>query len=133
MIKITFLEMAKQQCPNYAFDGCDNIMITDSLRLVRRELLQKCLLALKKRCDYFEECVAPMVNYISDLDKSKEYSGAISEYKELHHISEISRKCPSCDEPLPARKRFCAKCTLQRRQKANRAAVRRFRGLGVSS
>ena len=58
---MTPLEMAKKFCSNYGFGGCDNIIITDDLRLVRRDPLQRCLLSLGKGCDFFEETVLPGV------------------------------------------------------------------------
>jgi hypothetical protein len=89
---MTPLEMAKTQCPNYAFDGCDNIMILDDLRLVRRDPLQRCLIALGKRCDYFEECVLPITTV--DPHRHKEVAEAVESYRKLHDLGQKDAKKP---------------------------------------
>lgn len=75
---MTPFQMAVAECPNYGVSGCDNIIITNKLHLVRRDPLQKCLLSLGKRCEYFETTVLPTTskdeNYAEGLkDAEDEY------------------------------------------------------------
>jgi hypothetical protein len=130
---MTPLQFAQTECPNWNQGACSGARIADDLTPLPGRPLAKCALAVDQRCEYFEECVLPMAAMVSDPEKSKSYLDAAANYKFKHHISGLSRRCPECGGPLPTRKRFCAGCTSQHRQKSNRDAVRRFRDVAVSS
>ena len=130
---MTTLQMANAECPNWNQGDCAVARIADDLTPLPGRPLDKCALADDKRCEYFEECILPMAAMVSDPAKSKAYLDAVADYKFVHHISGLSRRCPECGGPLPTRKRFCAGCTANHRRKSTRDAVRRFRGVAVSS
>src|SRR5450759_2023120 len=126
----TPLQMANAECPNLNPDGsCLGARFSDTLKPLPSRPQPKCLLAGGKRCEYFEEFVMPRAGIGSDPAKSKSYLDAVAEYKFQHHITGLTRRCPECRGPLPARKRFCADCTSKHRRKSTRDAMNRIRGL----
>ena len=130
----TPLQMANAECPNLNPDGsCLGARFSEALEPLPSRPQPKCRLADDKQCKYFEEFVMPMAAIVSDPAKSKSYLEAVAEYKFQHHISGLSRRCPECGGPLPARKRFCADCTSRHRKKTIRNAVRKFRDQPVIS
>lgn len=130
---MTPLQMAAAECANMAGGACDGARFGDDLTPLPGKPQPKCLLAVGQRCDYFEACVMPMADMATDPAKSKAFMGAADEYKFQHHISGLSRRCPECGGPVPARKRYCADCTSKRRRRTFRDAQSRIRGLGVNS
>ena len=130
---MTPLQIANAECPNWNQGACAGARIADDLSPLPGRPLDKCALANDQRCDYFEECVMPMAEMVSDPAKSKSYMDAVAGYKLKHHISGLSRRCPECGGSLPTRKRFCAGCTVNHRRKSTRDAMNRIRGLAVSS
>ena len=130
---MTPLQMANAECPNLNNGACDGMRFDDKLKPLPGKALDRCWLAADKRCDYFEECVMPMAAIVSAPVKSKSYINAADSYRILHRLSGVTRQCPECGRPLPARHRLCADCVAKHRRQTTRTAMRRIRGVAVSS
>jgi hypothetical protein len=130
---MTPLQMANAECPNWNQGACSGAIIADDLTPLPGRPLAKCALADNKRCEYFEECVQPLADMVSEPTKSKSYLAAVAGYKFQHHITGFYRRCPECGVPLQARKRFCTDCTAKRRRNTFREAQRRNRDMAVNS
>ena len=130
---MTPLQMANAECPNLNNGACDGMRFDDKLKPLPGKALDRCLLADGKRCDYFEECVMPIAAMVSDSTKSKSYMGAADSYRILHRLSGVTRQCPECGRPLPARKRLCADCTAKHRKETYRESKRQIRHQAVHS
>lgn len=95
-------------------------MIGDDLSSRRCDPKPKCLLAAgDQRCRYFEECVAPMADMVTDPARSKAITEAVSLYRSERGLNMARfRKCPDCGGPIPKSKQVCPVCSRKRRQDA---------------
>ena len=132
---MTPLQFISEECANHQSDGsCMGAVINDDLSITRCDSKPRCLVAEGKRCSYFEECVAPMVNMVSDPRRAAEIQEAVAEYRQItNQKAPAIRPCPECGGPCQPRKRFCPACVDKRRKAAKRRAFHRARGRGMST
>jgi len=78
---MTPLQFARAECPNYKDGACLGMRIADDLSPLNGKPRDRCNID-EASCDYFEECVAPMRNYVTDEKKKKSYLYAMFLYKE---------------------------------------------------
>lgn len=132
-------QLAKEECANYDGGGCRNIMLMDSLENHVGPRLERCRLLAGEKCRYYEECVLPMLDYITEPQKAKSYLEAKEQYFNIHKLQgmeTVTRVCPGCGGELLPRKRYCPSCQIKRRKstfKNSQNAKRRNGGLGVNS
>lgn len=84
---------------------------------------KKCVLADNERCQYFEECVLPMVKWTTEPRKAQSFLEAVEIYNNLHKLQGTETKirvCPGCGGELLPRKRYCPTCQIKRRKMNNR-------------
>lgn len=124
---MTPLQFAKEQCANYQGDGgCAGIGINDDGSTFMFGRKPACVLSLKQRCKYFEECVLPMhiepCNAVN-IARAKEKEEAVRLYS--HDAPRIARAsgrlCPQCRKrEVEPPKRLCYSCAESNQKKANR-------------
>ena len=96
--------------------------------MLRASPRPRCLLADGKRCVYFEQCVAPMAGWVTDLRRAAGLQAAVSEYRRTTNQKvTAARPCPLCKEPLAKGRRLCARCADARRKATYRASQARSR------
>lgn len=116
------MQFIREECANHQHDGsCLGAVINDDLSITRCIPKPRCLVADAKRCPYFEECVAPMVNMVTVPRRAAEIQEAVAEYRQItNQKSPRSRPCPDCGAPCQLRKRYCPKCAHARQKAAKR-------------
>lgn len=125
---MTPLQFAKEQCANFEPDGsCKGIGIRDDGSLFSFGKKPKCVLGIPGiRCQYFEECVAPMG--FEDPRQREERNEAVRLYRKSSNAPKFAhqtgRICPDCQErELEPRRRYCYVCSEKRNRIANRKRV----------
>lgn len=126
---MTPLQFAIAECANHQPDGsCAGVMINRDLTMSRASPKPRCLLADGKRCQYFDQCVAPMAGWVTDPRRAAGLQAAVAEYRQMtNQKAAAARPCPGCGAPLPKGKRYCQACAAARRKASNRAAQGRRR------
>ncbi len=126
---MTPLQFAHEECANYQPDGsCLGAVIEDDLTMRRCRPLSRCALVDEKRCAYFEECVAPMADMVSDPRRAVRLQEAGRNYRAMtHQKSKTVRACPECGQPMAPRKRFCPVCSRKRRKNTVRQSTAQWR------
>jgi hypothetical protein len=128
---MTALQIAYAHCANWRKDGkgCLGAMIDDDLQIRRIHGRPKCLLGTPgERCEYFEECVAPMGPSIYDARQRAEFEAAVRDYRLAAKLPAAEeRPCPVCGGPIGKGRRFCDECAAAKRREATRRAVQRHR------
>jgi hypothetical protein len=128
------LQIAKSHCANFQNDGsCLGIYFNDDLTVRMVRPLPKCLLAGPiQRCEYFDECVAPMKlenkNPGIEAKMREDFAAGIRQYNLATGIAtEVAlRVCPNCKRrPLQPRKKLCAECRTEKRNETKRASRRK--------
>lgn len=122
-------QFAIAECANHQPDGsCAGVMIARDLSMPRATPRPRCLLAEGKRCAYFEQCVAPMADWITEPQRAAGLLEAVATYRVMTHQKVLAaRPCPVCGGPLAKGRRFCARCAEARRKATYRAAQARCR------
>lgn len=126
---MTPLQFVIAECSNHQSDGsCLGMMINTDLSITRGHALPRCLVADGQRCPYFEECVAPMADMVTDPRRSRVIKEAVMLYQMQHKDAVTTgRRCPSCGLPIQKGKQFCVECSAKKRKASNRLAQDRRR------
>jgi hypothetical protein len=129
---MTALQLARAECANFEHDGaCLGTVLGDDGSVVSCTPRPSCLLAERKRCAYFEECVAPMQHIVTEARRAAEIQSAVREYRKVtKQGEEIPRECPDCGCPVVWRKRYCPACSDKRRKATFRRAYHNGRQNG---
>jgi hypothetical protein len=128
---MTALQIAYAECANWRKDGkgCLGAIIDDDLQIRRCDRKPKCLLGTPgARCQYFEECVAPMAASIENPSRRLAFEAAVRDYRLAAKLPcADDRPCPMCGQAMEPRQRFCDVCAAARRKDSTRRAVQRHR------
>ena len=128
---MTALQIAYAHCANWRKDGkgCLGAIIDDDLQIRRCYPRPTCVLSEPgKRCQYFEECVAPMAASIENPRTRAEFEAAIKEYRRAAGLPcADERPCPMCGRAMEPGRRFCDMCAIARRRESTRRSVQRHR------
>jgi len=129
---MTPLQFVKAECANHQTNGsCLGATFDEQLRITRCSPKPRCLIADGKRCPYFEECVMPMVEIVTDAKRVAELHAAVMEYRYMTQTVEKTKPCRLCHQPRQPGKSFCPTCAERQRKASNREAQRRRRTTGV--
>ena len=122
---MTALQAAKAECANCDGAGkCAAVSIADDLSCYMFRTPGRCWLALDdqgqiKRCQYFEQCVAPLAKKRAQAACTQEQRRAAASLAEGVHAYEIAvmavptvkyAKCKGCHRRVSAPKRLCRQC-----------------------
>jgi len=128
---MTALQIAYAECANWRKDGkgCLGAIIDDDLQIRRCKPRERCLLSTPgERCQYFEECVAPMGPSIYDEARRVAFMAAVRDYRLAAKLPcAEERPCPMCGRPMEPRQRFCEICASRRRKETKRLSMARAR------
>jgi len=128
---MTALQIAYAECANWRKDGkgCLGAIIDDDLQIRRCKPRERCLLSTPgERCQYFEECVAPMGPGIYDEARRVAFMAAVRDYRLAAKLPcAEERPCPMCGRPMEPRQRFCEICASRRRKETKRLSMARAR------
>ncbi|MCX7007341.1 MAG: hypothetical protein NTY53_08850 [Kiritimatiellaeota bacterium] len=129
---MTPLQFVKAKCANHQASGsCLGAMYDEQLRITRCVPKPRCLIADGKRCPYFEECVMPMAEIVTDAKRVAELHAAVMEYRRMTLTVEKTKPCRLCQQPRQPGKSFCPTCAERQRKTSNREAQRRRRTTDV--
>lgn len=130
---MTPLQFITSDCANHEPDGsCRGIMIAPDLSMRVCRPLTRCLVAEGKRCQYFEDCVAPLADWTSDPRLAASRQAAVAEYRRLtKQGQDLTRQCPDCGGPMKKRRRYCQECAAHRRKATFRISQSRTRSLAA--
>jgi len=126
---MTPLQFAREECANHQPDGsCLGAVIGADLRIRACNPRPRCIVATGQRCAYFEQCVAPIADMVSDPKRARALQEAVAEYRQItNQKSPAARRCPDCGAPLQKGKQLCPACADRRRKATNRATQDRQR------
>lgn len=144
---MTPLQVAKAECANCDNAGnCAGIGIADDLRCYMFRRPGKCWLAPDehgqiKRCQYFEQCVAPLAKKRAQAASTQEqqhaaasladgvraYEGAVMPALTIKYA-----KCKRCQQTVYPPKRLCARCAKNSTLKSKRQYWSKTRRNGAS-
>ena len=126
---MTPMQMIREECANHQPNGsCLGVQIAKDLTLTCAKPLPRCLVADRQRCAYFEACVLPLADIVSDPRRAKELQAAVAEYRQItNQKASQSRPCPDCGEPLQPRKKLCPTCAQKRQKDYHREVMRKAR------
>lgn len=132
---MTALQLVREECANHQSDGsCAGAMINDDLSILCSIPQSRCLVAEGKRCPYFEECVAPMVNMVTVPRRLAEIQEAVAEYRRITKQKDTpARPCPDCGGSCQPRKRYCPNCAHAREKAAKRRFYHQARSTGMAT
>ena len=130
---MTPLQFVAADCANHEPDNsCRGIMIAPDLSMKVCRPQPRCLIAEGKRCQYFEDCVAPMADWTGDPRLAASRQAAVAEYRQItKQGQDMTRQCPECGNPMRKGRRYCPECADRRRKATFRASQTRTRGLAV--
>jgi hypothetical protein len=143
---MTPLQVAKAECANCDSAGhCSGVAIADDLSCNVFRKPGKCWLSPDdqgkiKRCQYFEQCVAPLAKKRAQAASSQEQGRAATSLAVGVHAYEVAvmpvptvkyAKCKSCHRRVHAPKRLCGKCARNRTLTAKRQWWSRTRKNGA--
>jgi hypothetical protein len=143
---VTALQVAKAECANCDGAGnCSGIGIADDLSLYRFRQPGKCWLAPDEhgkitRCQYFEECVAPLAKKRAQAASTQEQQRAAASLAAGVHAYEVAvmpvptvkyAKCKSCQRRVSVPKRLCGQCARNSTRKSKRVWWSRTRKNGA--
>jgi hypothetical protein len=132
---MTALQVAKAECANCDSAGnCAGVGIADDLSCYMFRQPGKCWLALDeqrkiKKCQYFENCVAPLAKKRAGAASTEEQQRAAACLAEGVHAYEMAvmsvptakyTKCKSCHRRVSAPKRLCRQCARNSTLKSKR-------------
>ncbi len=123
---MTPLQFAKAECSNFDAGTCKGIGIKDDGSLYSFGAKPKCVLGTPGiRCEFFEECVAPMAGRMGNPRLNQDYTEAAKVYRTAANVpTQPKRACPGCGRDLEPRRRFCYVCADSRQKQANRERTR---------
>lgn len=126
---MTPLQFIRDECANHQPDNsCLGAVIDPDLSIRRLRPLPRCLVAEGKRCPYFEECVAPMADMVTDPRRSAALQDAVAEYRQVtNQKAPRARPCPDCGGPLQKGRQLCPTCSIERRRDTYRKKNERRR------
>jgi len=143
---VTALQVAIAECANCDSAGnCSGIGIADDLSCYMFRTPGKCWLAPDEqgkitRCQYFEECVAPLAKKRAQAASTLEQQRAATSLAEGVHAYEMAvmsvptakyAKCSSCHRRVCAPKRLCTQCARNSTLKSKRLWWSRTRKNGA--
>jgi hypothetical protein len=143
---MTALQAAKAECANCDGAGnCAAVSIADDLSCYMFRTPGRCWLALDdqgkiKRCQYFEQCVAPLAKKRAQAASSQEQQRAAASLVVGVHAYEVAvmpvptvkyAKCKSCHRRVHPPKRLCGHCARNRTLTAKRQWWSRTRKNGA--
>lgn len=116
------MSFVREECANHLPDGqCLGANFGPNLQPMPNTPRPRCLVAGRKRCAYFETCLAPMAQIATDPRRAKDLQEAAAEYLQItNQKAEGGRECPDCGCLLQPRKRLCPSCAKKRKKLANR-------------
>jgi hypothetical protein len=129
---VTALQAAKAECPNCDTAGhCSGIGIANDLSCYMFRTPGKCWLAPDehgkiKRCQYFEECVAPLAKKLAQAQERHRAAASLAEGVHAYEMAVLPvptfkyDKCKSCHGRVSAPKRLCRQCARNSILKAKR-------------
>jgi hypothetical protein len=144
---MTPLQVAKAECANCDSAGnCAGIGIADNGSLYRFRQPGKCWLAPDKngqikRCQYFEECVAPLAKKRAQAASTQEQQRAAASLAEGMRAYEMAvipvltvkyAKCKRCQRQVHPPKRLCEQCAKNSTLKSKRQWWAKTRKNGAS-
>jgi ribosomal protein S27AE len=126
---MTPLQFVSAECANLEPDGsCRGIMINRDLSMPPATPRPRCLIAERKRCTYFETCVAPMADWVTEPRRAASLQAAVAEYREVTNQKAVAaRPCPACGGAMQKGKQRCPRCAAASRLAANRTRQHRHR------
>ena len=136
-ISMTPLQFAKAECANHQPNGsCLGVAFDEQLRHTGCAPKPRCFIAEGKRCPYFEECVMPMADFVTDAHRATALQAAVREYRRMtKQPATPERKCPDCGGAMRKQQRYCPDCAAKRRKATFRASQheRRQKAVGLST
>lgn len=119
---MTPLQFIAADCANLEPDNsCRGIMIAPDLSMRVCRPLLRCLVAEGKRCEYFEDSVAPMADWTTDPRLAASRQAAVAEYRRVtKQCEDLTRQCPECGGPMRKGKQYCPECADARRKASHR-------------
>ena len=120
---MTSLQFAKAECANYEPNGgCAGVGIRENGSLYSFGRKPNCVLGTPGiRCEYFEQCVAPLRERSEVPLLRKEYEEAWDIYRKAGNVpSAIPKPCRQCGKPRRAGKQLCDACATANQREANR-------------
>ena len=132
---MTPFQVAKAECANCDSSGyCSGIGIADGLRCYMFRQPGKCWLASDdqgqiKRCQYFEECVAPLAKKRAQAASTQEQQHGAADLADGVRAYEAAvmpaltikyAKCKRCQQTVYPPKRLCARCAKNSTLKSKR-------------
>ena len=126
---MTPMQFVREECANHQSNGsCLGVQIAKDLTMTCAKPLPRCLVADGHRCGYFETCVLPMADIVSDPRRAMEFQEAVAQYRKVTKQGpQITRECPDCGGPLQPRKRLCPTCAQKRQKDYHREVMRKAR------
>ncbi|MCX7009809.1 MAG: hypothetical protein NTY53_21630, partial [Kiritimatiellaeota bacterium] len=77
---MTPLQFVREECANHQPNGsCLGVQIAKDLTMTWAKPLPRCQVADGHRCGYFEACVLPMTDIVSDPRRAKEFQDALQQ------------------------------------------------------
>ena len=118
-------QFATAECANWDHGACKGIHFDHEGHITGCRSIPSCLLKDRKRCSYFEACVAPMTRdpvNAANVAWMRERDEAVRIYAKWAGAPKIStadinaRLCPKClRAEIPPRTRFCPECREKQR------------------
>ena len=123
------MQFVREEYANHQPSGsCLGVQIAENLSMPCAKQLPRCLVADGQRCAYFETCVLPLADIVSDPRRAKDFQEAVAEYRQITNQKAAKvRPCPDYGAPLQPRKQLCPACAEKRQKAAIRAAMRKAR------
>jgi len=82
---MTPLQMATEECANHEHNGpCLGVELGDSGQITHCSPKPRCALSAGERCEYFEECVAPMEGMVTEPRRAAALKAAAYSYHMAH-------------------------------------------------
>ena len=75
------MQFVREECANHRDGRCVGARINADLSITRCAPRERCRIADGERCRYFEECVAPMADMVSDKKRAFALREAVMQYQ----------------------------------------------------
>lgn len=123
------MQFVREECANHQPNGsCLGVQIAKDLTMTCAKPLPRCLVADGQRCGYFEACVLPLADMVTEPRRAIALREAVEQYREqTKQGPQITRECPDCGGPLQPRKKICPVCAQKRQKDYHREAMRKKR------
>ncbi|MCX7006807.1 MAG: hypothetical protein NTY53_06100 [Kiritimatiellaeota bacterium] len=128
------MQMIREECANHQSNGsCLGVQIAKDLTMPYAKPRPRCLVTDGQRCGYFEACVLPLADIVSEPRRAKEYQAAVVEYRQITNQKAAKvRTCPDCGGALQPRKQLCPACAQKRQLASKRATYHHGKGTVVT-